>query len=103
MRQVSGSVESGDVHCTRTTTSIRRHANQENEKQDPNPRRKMKLFNVSVLIFPCSFVWVRVYVLQVYCMHVCECIKVTDLRAQPFFSALICPQNPGVAVLRRYW
>ena len=43
-RHVSGSGEIGDVHCARTATRMRRHANQENKKQDPKPRRQMHLF-----------------------------------------------------------
>ena len=50
-----GSGEIGAVHYTRTTTSIRRHANQENRKQDPESRRNTKLFNVGVLILLIPF------------------------------------------------
>ena len=60
VKQESRSGESGDVHYTRTTASIRRHASQKNEKQDPKSRRQMKLFNVGVN-FACSFVCARAY------------------------------------------
>ena len=50
MRQVSGSDEIEDVRYARTTASVRRHANQENKKHDPKPRKQMNLFNVGVLI-----------------------------------------------------
>ena len=83
MRQVSGSGESGDVHYTRTTASIRRHANQESEKQYPKPRRQIKLFNVCV-----DFAYL--------CLSACVCIVcdrinawVNDLLAQPLSSDLV--------------
>ena len=94
MTKFLGSGEIGAVHYTRTTTSIRRHANQENEKQNPKPRRRIKLFNVGVLILliPLS---------ECVCVCVCVCLCsmhsvcgrinawVPDLLAQPLFSDLV--------------
>ena len=62
-------------HYARTTTSIRRHANQENNKQDPRPRKQMNLFMLGVDL-ACSFVSARVCVLSVYAsvlMHGLQC------------------------------
>ena len=70
-------IYSSRLQCTRTTArttaSIRRHANQENKKQNPKPRRQMQLFNVGVLILlvplsecvsmfcVCAYMCVRMY------------------------------------------
>ena len=104
----AGSGEIGDVHYryTRATTctSIRRHANQENEKQDPKSRRQMKLFNVGVfiLLVPLS---VCVPMFYMY-THICVCERIrawfTNLRTQRLFSDLMWSRNLGVAVLRRF-
>ena len=86
MRQVSCSGELG-MHrrYTRTITCIRRHANQENKKQDPKPRRQTKLFNVGVVILLDQFslcVSTVQHVLQLYTVHyldylcVCVCVCV---------------------------
>ena len=72
-------------HCARTTTRIRRHANEENKKQDPKPRRQMKLFNVGVLIwvFLCVCEGVCVYSICIslsvrVCVCVCVCVSVVE-------------------------
>ena len=100
MRQVSGSGEIGGVHYTRTTASIRRHANQENEKYDTKPRRQTKLFNVGVLIFlvPLS------ECVSKFSMHISVYdrihARVTGLYARPLCSDIIWSQHRSVAVLR---
>ena len=69
MRQVSGSGEIGDVYCARTTTRIRRHANEENKRQDPKPRRQINLFMFMLgvdLLVPSS---------ACVCVCVCVCMR----------------------------